>query len=172
MRTLANRTNIFSAAHLNVMNEDAGTAEVRIQKHENLLTQIVSGLGFNKIESREILSEVCMQVKKQYGSYSGTLPFKVWISKILVRKCIFKISVVFFSGLENAQLHPQTFESYPIGKSIFETRHEPIPLSFWIVYLLHNYIGFTEREIAEILNTNPLSVRERLKKALQFIART
>src|SRR5687768_751763 len=172
MRSLTNRTKIFSAAHLNVVNEEAGIAEARIQKHENLLTQIVSELGFSKIEAREILTDVCLEAKKQYGAYSGTLPFKVWLSKILIRKCIFKISVDFFNGLENAQLHLQAFEIYSTAKSIFETRHEPIPLSFWIVYLLHNYIGFTEREIAEILNTNPLSVRERLNKALQFIAKT
>src|SRR3989337_2575297 len=105
MRTLANRTNIFSAAHLNVVNEEAGTAEVRIQKHENLLTKIVSGLGFNKIEAREILTDVCLEAKKQYEAYSATLPFKVWLSKILVRKCIFKISADFFNGQQNAQLH-------------------------------------------------------------------
>jgi DNA-directed RNA polymerase specialized sigma24 family protein len=170
MRTLPN--NLFSSAYLNVVDEETSLVEAGIRKHESLLTKIISGFGFNKIESREILGEVCLEAKKKYVVYSGTLPFKVWLSKILIRKCIFKISSDFFSGVKNAQLHPQAFASYLTGKSIFGTSHEPTPISFWIVYVLHNYIGFTEKEIAEILNTNTLSVRERLNKALQFIAKT
>lgn len=113
-----------------------------------------------------------MQAKKQYGAYSGTLPFKVWLSKILIRKCIFRIRADLFSGVENVQLHPQAFANYSTDKSIFGPAINRYHLVFCIVYLLHNYISFAEREIAEILNTNPLSVRERLNKALQFIART
>ena len=44
-----------------------------------------------------------------------------------------------------------------------------MPLSAYAVFMLHNNIGFTEYEIASILNINALQVKQRLNKALLFI---
>jgi DNA-directed RNA polymerase specialized sigma24 family protein len=165
MRRLTNNTHFFSSPYLSVVDNDISTIGTRIGKHEDLLVQIMSGLGLNKIQSDEILKEVRLQAKRQYREYPGTFPFKVWLSKILVRKCIFKISEDFFNGLKDEQTKSPAFGSYSTEKNIFATCGEKIPLSFWVVYLLHHHIGFTEKEIAEILNTSPLSVRTRLNKA-------
>ena len=172
MKTLANTTNISSTSHLNVHDGPPNLAGATIQKHENLLSRIISGFGFNEIEARAILTEVFNQASKEFGKYSGALTFKLWLSKLLVRKCIFKISVDYFSGLQNATLPPQGMPRLSGAASIFVSGDERIPISFWSVYLLNHHIGFTVTEIAEILNSNPLNVRERLSKALKFIAKT
>jgi DNA-directed RNA polymerase specialized sigma24 family protein len=154
--------------YLNPQDEET-VIKARIQKHESLLTEIASGLGINKIESVHILEEVGLQAKKQYREYRGTVPFKVWLSKILIRKCIFKISADLFNSLKSANVKTDEFEDYSIGRSISPMRKEQIPLTFRVVYMLHKHIGFTEKEVAEILNINPLKVRQRLNKALHFM---
>jgi DNA-directed RNA polymerase specialized sigma24 family protein len=167
MSTSAIATNLFPRTYLTVVEDGTCIAEQKIEKHESLLMQIVTGLGFNKVESNQIIDEVRLQAQKQFRDYSGLFPFKLWLTKTLVRKCIFKISQDLFNGVSNAQV----FGGFSTAKNIFGGRQEQIPLSFFIVYLLHD-IGFTEREIAEILNTSTMNVKERLNKALQFIART
>jgi len=167
MSTSAIATNLFPRTYLSVVENEACNTEQGIGKYESLLMQIVTALRFNKVESNQIIDEVRLQAPREFTDYSGLFPFKLWLTKTLVRKCIFKISQDLFNGVSNAQV----FGGFSTRKSIFEAKQEQIPLSFFIVYLLHD-IGFTDPEIAEILNTSTMNVKERLNKALQFIART
>jgi hypothetical protein len=135
-----------------------------IRKHQNLLLRILSAFDFDKTESGRILNELSLHAKT-YNEHSETVPFKLWISKVLVRKCVSRISQDLFSGLLNAHSTASVFESYSNSN-----RWKYMPLSFWVVHLLHDHVGFTETEIAEILNTSPVIVKERLNKALRFLA--
>ena len=171
MRTPASHSDSLSSGYLPVVDQKSSFAKTGIEIHKTLLCEIVSGMGFSPVESSKILEEVFVQSEKRFADYSGIIPFKLWLAKMLVRKCIFRISENFFNGQANVQVKSATFLSYSTGKSIFDTGQKQMPLSFWVVHLLHNRIGFTEREIAQILNTTPVNVSERLKNVLSFIPR-
>jgi DNA-directed RNA polymerase specialized sigma24 family protein len=170
MKTLAQHTDLLSRPYLPTEDDKTISIKTRIDKHGDLLTRILYGLGLGKTESGRILEEVCLQAQKQYADYSGIVPFRVWLAKILVRKCIFKLSEDFFKCQTNEQV--PAFGTYTIAKSIFEVRQEGMPLSLLVVYQLHHHFGFSDNDIAEILNTNPMNIKERLTKVLSYFQAT
>jgi hypothetical protein len=70
---------------------------------------------------------------------------RIWMSKLMVQKCVSKISASIFQQM---------------GASSKE-----MPLSCRTVYLLNHLVGFDENEMALLLNTTPIIIRARLKKA-------
>lgn len=130
-----------------------------IGKYKCLLKKIGIGLGFSETESGWLAQQVIDDAIKGNCQRNDHLSPRVWLSKIMVRKCLFTISTLLFSS--------KNIES----KNKFLT-DKTIPLSFWTVMILYNTVGFNENEIAEILNTTVMQVKHRLNKALAFIHRT
>ena len=118
--------------------------------------------------------EASKLVKKAYSSSGiyktkpeGFASFRVLLSKALVRACIFKISVDLCSKTGMA---PDPYAVKDRSAWEHDRRLEDMPLSCRAVHILYEAAGFTEKEIAEILNSTPLIVKERLVKARAFIS--
>jgi DNA-directed RNA polymerase specialized sigma24 family protein len=171
MRTVANNVNSLPAVYLTVVDSDAGTIETKIRKHSDLLKQIACGLGFNSVESHRIVEDVFLQAKDHYIDYHGTYQFKVWLAKILVRKCIFNLSTDLFNSVSNMEVTEQAAGNYSTLNDLCTNKEEQMPLSCWVVYILNKVTGFSEIEIGEILNISSIKVRERLNKGLLLIAK-
>ncbi len=90
---------------------------------------------------------------------------RIWLTKLLVHKCIFKISSELFSQGNSSKT---LGHYYGYGDS-HKLNQKHMPLSFRAVFILKNIVGFDENEIAEILNTTPLSVKQRLNKARAYV---
>ena len=152
----------FSRANYEISN-----IKSRIRGYKTFLTQISMGLGMSEMESNKILEEVCSQVNKDFANYPGTHSLKIWLSKIVVRKIIFKISTDLFNA-QSSEAYAMKLENYSPGNIIYNSRFKHMPLSLQVVYLLTK-AGFSEMEVSDILNVNPIKVRERLHKALAIV---
>jgi hypothetical protein len=135
--------------------------------YEALLYKIAISFGFNDCETMDLVQEVgsCSNTYCADRPNSGSL--KIWLSKLMVHKCIFKISSQLFSQNSNAE----KINHLPTGGGSGHKNSQTtdIPLSLRSVSILSDIIGFDEIEIAEILNTTPLQVKQRLNKVSLFI---
>ncbi len=124
------------------------------RNYKALLYSIAVNLGFNEKESWTLIENVCLIGERNYARQKKSVTMKVWLSKMLVHHCIFRISSRLFSQSRNETDHLNTS---PFLK---------IPISYRIVYILIHIAGFTEPEAAQILNCTRTQVSERFAKAL------
>ena len=150
---------------------DKGGKELPIEKYKALLRRIAGGFGFNDREVRELAEQVCVSAREQMGSRD--LPLRLWLSGMVVRQCVLRISSELFlqSGCSAGKNNSSSLEYYYRYRNACELRLHEMPLSYRAVYILSDTIGFTETEIAEVLHTTPSKVRERQLKALAFLRR-
>jgi hypothetical protein len=135
------------------------SSESGIGKYKCLLKKIGISLGFTETESGWLAQQVIHDAIKGNCQRNDHLSSRVWLSKIMVRKCLFTISNLLFSSK-----NIDSKNKFLAGKTI--------PLSFWTVLILYNTVGFNEIEIAEILNTTVMQVKRRLNRALASIHKT
>lgn len=131
------------------------------EKFKPVLHSIATNLGLDGKESKELAEYVCLSGERSFTDQKENFTFKIWLAKILVRNCIFKICTALFSQ------HANTGNFFPT--SIYASTLSEIPISFRTVYVLIHCIEFTEPEVAQILNINTMQVRERLAKANAII---
>ena len=153
-----------TSVNLPVAKNTFESSEEKAEKHKSFLQTIALNLGLGEKESQELVAYVCLIGEKNYASQKKNLPLKLWLSKILVHNCVTKISSIMFSktgsGFNSFQALDNYLLSFPISK---------IPFSFRAVYILSHSIGFTEAEVAYILNISPMQVKERLARAMMII---
>jgi RNA polymerase sigma-70 factor (ECF subfamily) len=149
-------------------NDDQKVAAEKIKKYEPLLHKIANSFGFSNSETSELVQKVCLQIYRTYTNQDIRFPLKVWLVKVLVHKCTFKISSELFSQHHKEPAHIKlmclNFHSASGGLRLKE-----MPLSLRAVYIMTNMFQFNEIEVAEILNITPFKVKERLHKALAFL---
>jgi len=125
--------------------------EQRVRKFEPLMRKIALSFGFCDATLHELVEDTCSSALRNYKTQEMSFSLRIWMSKRIVRKCVSKVSISIFQHM---------------GSSSKE-----MPLSFRTVYLLNKLVGFDEYEMALILNTTKLIIRERLNKALTIINR-
>ena len=136
--------------------------------YEPLLRKIALRFGFSFEETEGLLNEVYSFAAVQ--TESGSASSKVRLSKIMVRKCIFKLSATLFNKNDFYTSQPKHHPGYSLSYN--EPRalnFQDMPLSFRAVYILRTDAGFSDEEVAEMLNSTSMQVRERLNKARLFI---
>jgi hypothetical protein len=138
-------------------------SDLKTGKYQSLLFQIGKHFGFSEKEAFKLIEEVYSYSQRLYNDEKNQLPLRILLSKLMVHKCIFKISCRMFS--ENTSTRITAWPSFYSNKNAFEACEKAMPVSYLTVYILSSILGFSEREIAGILNTTTLQVRERLTKA-------
>lgn len=144
-------------------------AESKIKKYEPLLNKITISFGIKNSEAKGLVEEVCSYANRHFVDRENCLSLRIWLAKSLVHKCIFRISCKLFSQKKDVEREPRALGYYSYHKSSRESGWQDMPLSFRVVFILQNIMGFKEKEIAEILNTTPIKIRERFSKAKAFI---
>lgn len=134
------------------------------KEFEPLLYKIATSFGFSNRESDDLLTQVNVYPKSFCAAYES-FDLRIALSKIMVYKCIFKISSRLFSQNISFRIMPHMFGYYAGFKDYRDSDLRYMPLSFRTVYILKNTIGFNENEIAEILNITSIKVKERFQKA-------
>ncbi len=122
-----------------------------VKRYEPLMYKIGLSFGFNDSTLHEWVRESSTCAIRCFTAHTDNLSIRLWMAKRIVQKCILKISL-------------------PIFQQEGPCCHE-MPVSFRAVYVLNRLAGFDENEMAFILNTTPLVIRERLNKALSMINR-
>jgi len=123
--------------------------EQRVRRNEPLMYKIGLSFGFNDSTLHELVRDTSSCAIRYFKTHTDYLSIRLWMSKLIVQKCILKISLPIF------------LQEGPCCQEI--------PVSFRAVYVLNKLVGFDENEVALILNTTPLVIRARLNKALLMI---
>jgi hypothetical protein len=153
---------LASPLHVLLSDNNLGSTEERTKKYKTLLHNIAVSLGLDENESSELVEWVCLNGSRNYDYQSKNFTLKIWLSKILVRNCVFKINSRMFSQNESCSF--QTENNFLISLHV-----QKIPFSLMVVYILLHNFGFTEKEAAQILNITPMHVKERFAKAMFII---
>ncbi len=148
-----------------------GTSSLSLlNEHEPLLFKIGAAFGFNGEQTNDLIKLVFSLAGYQ-ARMENASSFRIWLCKIMVHKCIIKISAEIFNAHHyNTAATGYSFVTYTSGYERPHARElKTMPLSFRAVYILHKKIEFNDTEIAEILNLTPLEVRARLTRASSLL---
>ena len=140
--------------------------KISMQEYQSLLLKVAAAFGFTNQQSQGILQEVYANANNFYCQHQvKELSMRMYLSKLMVYKCIFKISEHLFSQRNSGDF--STFyagiNSAFISSSQLKLQH--IPLSYRAVFLLKNMDEFSEEEIADLLNITSIQVKKRINKA-------
>jgi hypothetical protein len=153
METLLKASSPVSKA----INGNAISFENEIRQQQRLLTRIGLGFGLFGEELDSLVKEVSLYALYHY--HETDLSLRMWCSKLMIQKCVFKISREWLQ------------ENFHSGNTTVNKRKE-IPLSYKTIYLLKNIIGFNESEISLLVNIDMIQVNERLAKVNRLIEAT
>lgn len=148
-----------------------GTSSLSLlNEYEPLLFKIGAAFGFNGEQTNDLIKLVSSLVSHQ-ARMENVSSFRIWLCKIMVHKCVIKISDEIFNEHHyNAMATEHSFVTYASGYERLHARElKTMPLSFRAVYVLHKKIELNDTEIAEILNLTPLEVRARLTRASSLL---
>jgi hypothetical protein len=124
--------------------------EQHVRKYEPLMRKIALSFGFCDTVLHELVENTCSSALRHYETQEMYFSLRIWMSKLIVQKCVSKISASIFQQID--------------------TSSKEMPLSFRTVYLLNVLVGFDEYEMALLLNSTPIIIRARLNKALSIIS--
>ena len=143
------------------------TADSSLKKHESLLHKIATSFGLSDNESSNVIKQVYSDADRYNGYKNNGLSVRILLSKIMVHKCIFRISSEYFNSNGSSAGNVKGI-SLPYYRNYKSRGLQCMPLSVRTVFVLST-IGFNETEIAEILNTTIIDIKERFNKASVFI---
>jgi DNA-directed RNA polymerase specialized sigma24 family protein len=141
-------------------------------EYEPLLFKIAFNFGFDLKQIKELIKLVSALANIHHNPLERFSSFKIRICRIMVHKCIFLISSELCNNINR---NPEVKNERDSMKYASESKNEhrfrvqDIPLSFRSVFILSDKIGFSDTEIAEMLNLTPIEVKTRFKKARSFI---
>src|SRR5688572_12146011 len=131
--------------------------ELKTRRYQSLLSAISNNFGFTEKETFKLIEEVYSYTQRLYNDEKNQLPLRILLSKVMVHKCIFKISCRMFS--ENTLTGIESSSAFYSNRNAFEALQKKMPLSYLTVYILSSVLGFSNTEIAGILNTTTFQVR-------------
>ena len=139
-----------------------------INKYTPLLCRIAFNFEFNYWETNDLVKQVDSCVNSHSCVPNDHL-FKIWIAKLMVQKCVSKLSDPFFdkSDWRAAKRESSAYYSNYMNRNEYKLHN--MPLTIRSVFVLYNTSEFSEMEIAELLNITPIKVKERLYKAKLII---
>lgn len=129
-----------------------------------------SAITRNPEMAKDAVQETFIRVYRQIDSYNPNFPFDPWFYRILTNECMRLLKKnSFYSKFEHPDLEnepsiaEESFDSlsdlYTVIQSLDDAHRIPLILKY--------LKGFTEKEIAEILELNHNTVKSRLFKGRQ-----
>jgi len=159
--------------------------EVLIRRYNPILYKIARSYDFDHEEAKDLLQETHIAAYQNLNKFQGRSSYKTWIVKIMVNKCLYKLSYgsnkyeransmvdensepMFSSKKENTESQVLNKElSYILEKSL-----EKIPVHYRTVFILREVEGLTVAETAEMLDLTPVNVKVRLNRAKNLLQR-
>jgi RNA polymerase sigma factor (sigma-70 family) len=154
--------------------------EVLIRRYNSVLYKLARCYGFNHQDAEDIMQETHVSAYMNLKNFQHKASYKTWVSKILIHKCVYKLSYGYFKNER-----PRTHEMHENVKPVFnqsrmatekiilnkelskalEKSLEEIPLTYRTVFILREVEGFSTNETAELMNSTPINVKVRLNRA-------
>jgi hypothetical protein len=153
--------------------DDLTLHRTTIKNSESLLYKIGIAFGLDYSETANLVKQVYAETtyaettkNKIEQEHPGAI--RICLSKLMIYKCIFIISSKLF-GQGTGDNDFTSLKYYSDYNSSSITRTPVMPLSYRAAYILHHDLGFTEAEVAKLLNITTVKVKERINKARYFI---
>ena len=163
-----------------IVDGDKTLFEVLIRRYNSVLYKLARCYGFNHQDAEDIMQETHVSAYTNLKNFQHKASYKTWVSKILIHKCVYKLSYGYFKNE-----HPGTNEMNDQAKPVFnqsrmgtekiilnkelskvlEKSLEEIPLTYRTVFILREVEGFSTNETAELMNSTPVNVKVRLNRA-------
>jgi len=163
-----------------IVDGDKTLFEVLIRRYNSVLYKLARCYGFNHQDAEDIMQETHVSAYTNLKNFQHKASYKTWVSKILIHKCVYKLSYGYFKNE-----HPSTNEMNDQAKPVFnqsrmgtekiilnkelskvlEKSLEEIPLTYRTVFILREVEGFSTNETAELMNSSPVNVKVRLNRA-------
>ena len=153
--------------------------EILIRRYNPILYKIARSYDFNHDEAQDLLQETHIAAYQNLKKFESRSTYKTWIAKIMVNKCLYKLSY----GSSKYELSHQIADenSQPMFSSkkqateaevlnrelstILEKSLEKIPVHYRTVFILREVEGLGVAETAEMLHLTPVNVKVRLNRA-------
>jgi RNA polymerase sigma-70 factor (ECF subfamily) len=154
--------------------------EVFIRRYNSVLYKIARCYGFNHQDAEDLMQETHVAAYTNLKNFQFRSSYKTWISKILIHKCVYKLSYGYFKNeqpgsnmiYENVKpVFNQTkmaTDKIVLNKElskVLEKSLQEIPLTYRTVFILREVEGFSTAETAELMNSTPVHVKVRLNRA-------
>jgi RNA polymerase sigma factor (sigma-70 family) len=157
--------------------------EVLIRRYNAILYKIARSYDFNHEEAKDLLQETHIAAYQNLGKFESRSSYKTWIAKIMVNKCLYKLSygsskyeVPDHITDENFQpmfsSKKQATEADVLNKElsvILEKSLEKVPVHYRTVFILREVEGLSVAETAEMLNLTQVNVKVRLNRAKNLL---
>ena len=162
-----------------ILDGETALLEILIRRYNPVLYKIARSYGFNHDEAQDLLQETHIAAYQNLAKFESRSSYKTWIAKIMVNKCLYKLSygsskyeVPHQIVDENSQpmfaSKKQTTEADVLNRElsyILEKSLEQIPFHYRSVFVLREVEGFSIAETAEMLNLTAVNVKVRLNRA-------
>src|SRR5215203_6096256 len=154
--------------------------EVLIRRYNSVLYKLARCYGFNHQDAEDIMQETHLSAYTNLKNFQHKASYKTWVSKILIHKCVYKLSYGCFKNEHPGtnKIHEQVkpvFNQSSMGtekiilnkelSKVLEKSLEEIPLTYRTVFILREVEGFSTNETAELMNSTPVNVKVRLNRA-------
>ena len=163
-----------------IVDGDKTLFEVLIRRYNSVLYKLARCYGFNHQDAEDIMQETHVSAYTNLENFQHKASYKTWVSKILIHKCVYKLSYGYFKNEHpgtnemNDQVKP-VFNQSRMGtekiilnkelSKVLEKSLEEIPLTYRTVFILREVEGFSTNETAELMNSTPVNVKVRLNRA-------
>ena len=163
-----------------IVDGDKTLFEVLIRRYNSVLYKLARCYGFNHQDAEDIMQETHVSAYTNLKNFQHKASYKTWVSKILIHKCVYKLSYGYFKNEHpgtnemNDQVKP-VFNQSRMGtekiilnkelSKVLEKSLEEIPLTYRTVFILREVEGFSINETAELMNSSPVNVKVRLNRA-------
>jgi len=157
--------------------------ELLIRRYNAILYRIARSYDFDHEEAKDLLQETHIAAYQGLEKFEGRSSYKTWIVKIMVNKCLYKLSYG-SSKYERPNSIPdensepmfsskqQNTETQVLNKElslILEKSLEKIPVHYRAVFILREVEGLNVAETAEMLDLTPVNVKVRLNRAKNLL---
>jgi RNA polymerase sigma-70 factor (ECF subfamily) len=154
--------------------------EVLIRRYNSVLYKLARCYGFNHQDAEDIMQETHVSAYTNLKSFQFKASYKTWISKIMIHKCVYKLSYGYFknehpgSDFLNDDAKPifnqtkMATDKIVLNKElskVLEKSLQEIPLTYRTVFILREVEGFSTAETAELMSSTPVNVKVRLNRA-------
>jgi RNA polymerase sigma-70 factor (ECF subfamily) len=154
--------------------------EILIRRYNSALYKIARCYGFNHHDAEDIMQETHVSAYTNLKNFQHKASYKTWVSKILIHKCVYKLSYGYFkneqpgSDIIYENVKPMfnqpkiATEKIVLNKElskVLEKSLAEIPLTYRTVFILREVEGFSTAETAELMNSTPVNVKVRLSRA-------
>jgi RNA polymerase sigma factor (sigma-70 family) len=162
-----------------IVDGETALFEVLIRRYNSILYKIARSYNFDHEEAQDLLQETHIAAYQNLKKFESRSSYKTWIAKIMVNKCLYKLSYgknkyevshqivdensqpMFSSKKQNTEANVLNREL----SNILEKSLEKIPVHYRTVFILREVEGLSVAETAEMMNLTPVNIKVRLNRA-------